>query len=73
MPVLCPVCKVRGSPKCPKCEQRQATATAQGMSAASSTDWCCSLDGDVPQLLSVEVLHHILPHCDRLDSLPYYT
>ena len=52
--MLCPVCQAKGDPKCPHCERR--LAAAQGDDAASGgTTWCCSLDADVPLLLSVEV------------------
>ena len=53
--MLCPVCQAKGDPKCPHCERRLAAAAVQGDDAAAGGTWCCSLDADVPLLLTIEV------------------
>ncbi|EIE20626.1 hypothetical protein COCSUDRAFT_57197 [Coccomyxa subellipsoidea C-169] len=60
-PVLCPICQAKPDPPCAKCERRRADmerAAAAGEEDNSGANgpsaWCCSLDADIPLLLSVE-------------------
>ncbi|CAL5223005.1 g5454 [Coccomyxa viridis] len=64
-PVLCPICQAKSEPRCIPCSKREAALAAAQEAGredipSGTNPWCCTLDADIPLLLTVEEEEHYL-------------